>query len=34
MGTGALTGSRVIEFSQIVAGPVLGCMLSDLGAES
>ena len=33
MEAGALTGIRVLEFSQIVAGPFLGCMLSDLGAE-
>ena len=33
MDAGALTGIRVLEFSQIVAGPYLGCILSDLGAE-
>ena len=32
-GAGALAGIRVLEFSQIVAGPFLGCILSDLGAE-
>ncbi|MCA9829642.1 MAG: CoA transferase [Dehalococcoidia bacterium] len=30
---GALDGIRVLEFSQIVAGPVIGVLLSDLGAE-
>ncbi|MEE8336678.1 MAG: CoA transferase [Dehalococcoidia bacterium] len=30
---GALHGIRVLEFSQIVAGPVCGINLSDLGAE-
>ncbi len=30
---GALDGIRVLEFSQIVAGPVVGILLSDLGAE-
>jgi formyl-CoA transferase len=30
---GALAGIRVLEFSQIVAGPVCGINLSDLGAE-
>ena len=33
MATGPLAGMRVMEFSQIVAGPFLGCVLSDLGAE-
>ena len=33
MDAGALAGIRVLEFSQIVAGPYLGCILSDLGAE-
>ncbi len=31
--TGPLAGIRVLEFSQIVAGPVAGLALSDLGAE-
>ena len=30
---GALEGIRVLEFSQLVAGPFSGCVLSDLGAE-
>lgn len=30
---GALDGIRVLEFSQIVAGPIIGVLLSDLGAE-
>ncbi len=30
---GALAGIRVLEFSQIVAGPVVGVMLSDMGAD-
>jgi crotonobetainyl-CoA:carnitine CoA-transferase CaiB-like acyl-CoA transferase len=33
MEAGALNGIRILEFSQIVAGPFLGCILSDLGAE-
>lgn len=31
--TGPLRGIRVIEFSQIIAGPVAGIHLSDLGAD-
>jgi formyl-CoA transferase len=31
--TGPLRGIRVLEFSQIVAGPVSGIYLSDLGAD-
>ncbi|HJM90203.1 MAG TPA: CoA transferase [Dehalococcoidia bacterium] len=31
--TGPLKGTRVLEFSQIVAGPVSGIYLSDLGAD-
>ena len=31
--TGPLRGIRVLEFSQIVAGPVAGIYLSDLGAD-
>ncbi len=31
--TGPLQGIRVIEFSQIIAGPVSGVLLSDLGAD-
>lgn len=30
---GALEGVRVLEFSQIIAGPVVGISLSDLGAD-
>ena len=30
---GALAGIRVLEFSQIVAGPVVGIQLSDMGAD-
>jgi formyl-CoA transferase len=30
---GALDGIRVLEFSQIVAGPVVGILLSDMGAD-
>ena len=30
---GALVGIRVLEFSQIVAGPVVGILLSDMGAD-
>ena len=32
-GKGALDGIRVLEFSQIVAAPIAGVNLSDLGAE-
>ena len=31
--TGPLAGLRVVEFAQIMAGPVAGLMLSDMGAE-
>ena len=31
--TGPLEGIRVVEFSQIIAGPVSGLLLSDLGAD-
>jgi formyl-CoA transferase len=31
--TGPLQGIRVVEFSQIIAGPISGVLLSDLGAE-
>jgi len=30
---GALAGIRVLEFSQIVAGPIVGIQLSDMGAD-
>lgn len=30
---GALQGIKVLEFSQIVAGPFCGCILSDMGAD-
>jgi formyl-CoA transferase len=30
---GALDGIRVLEFSQIVAGPIVGILLSDMGAD-
>ena len=33
MGPGALAGIRVLEFSQIIAGPAAGINLSDLGAD-
>ena len=33
LGPGALAGIRVLEFSQIIAGPVVGINLSDLGAD-
>ena len=33
MSTGPLRGIRVLEFSQIVAGPLAGIILSDLGAD-
>ena len=33
MAAGPLDGVRVLEFSQIVAAPFLGCLLSDLGAD-
>lgn len=33
MSDGPLKGIRVIEFSQIVAAPFCGCILSDLGAD-
>jgi len=31
--SGPLTGVRVLEFSQIVAAPFCGCLLSDAGAD-
>ena len=30
---GPLQGIRIIEFSQIIAGPISGVLLSDLGAD-
>ncbi len=30
---GPLTGIKVVEFSEIIAGPISGVLLSDLGAE-
>ena len=30
---GPLEGIRIIEFSQIIAAPFAGSMLSDMGAE-
>ncbi|MGZ5064422.1 MAG: CaiB/BaiF CoA transferase family protein [Usitatibacter sp.] len=32
-GTGALAGMRVLELSQIMAGPTAGMMLADMGAD-
>src|SRR5487761_1882288 len=32
-GTAALAGLKVVEFAQLVAGPMAGSMLADLGAE-
>jgi len=29
----ALTGVRVVEFTNMITGPVAGCMLADLGAD-
>ena len=31
--TGPLTGVRVVEFAQIIAGPLAGTLMADLGAE-
>ena len=31
--TGPLRGVRILEFSQIIAGPVAGIYLSDFGAD-
>ena len=31
--TGPLSGVRVIELAHIMAGPVCGLMLSDMGAD-
>jgi crotonobetainyl-CoA:carnitine CoA-transferase CaiB-like acyl-CoA transferase len=33
MKTGPLAGLKVVEFAQVLAGPVAGLMLSDMGAE-
>jgi formyl-CoA transferase len=33
MTSGPLTGVKVLEFSQIIAGPFAGMLLSDMGAE-
>ena len=30
---GPLDGVRVLEFSQVVAAPFLGCILADFGAD-
>ncbi|MBT4513751.1 MAG: CoA transferase, partial [Chloroflexi bacterium] len=31
--SGPLDGIKVVEFSEIIAGPVSGVLLSDLGAD-
>ena len=33
MGSGPLDGIKVIEFGRIMAGPVWGIVLADLGAD-
>ena len=33
MASGPLDGVRVLEFSQIIAGPFAGMLLADMGAE-
>jgi crotonobetainyl-CoA:carnitine CoA-transferase CaiB-like acyl-CoA transferase len=30
---GALTGLRVVEIAQVIAGPLAGTLLADLGAD-
>ena len=32
-GTGPLAGLRVVEFAQVIAGPLAGTLLADLGAQ-
>lgn len=32
-GTGTLQGLRVVEFAQVIAGPIAGTLLADLGAD-
>ena len=32
-GTGALAGLKVVEFAHVIAGPLAGTLLADLGAE-